>query len=460
MDTSLSAITFPCGTYGGEYDVVVIGGGTAGAFAGIAAADSGKKVLILERSYSLGGTATLAQVTPLMSNNLDRADNSYLTLRLKEKMMAIGAEDHPVWSRGGGWFSPVMLIYVLEQMAKEAGAEIVYGADFVSVNKTGDHIDSVCVNTVEGLQLVHAKTFIDATGDALVACRAGCPCQTGDEQTGNNQPASLRFAVSGVDMPALRSYLNSIGIPVRDDDEYIELASLWSYKDRPLTELFRKGVEDGELEYNDVAYFQSFCAPCNGGVIYFNCPEAPDLLNTVHASSLTDIVLTCREAAVRLHTFMKKHVGGFENSAISSFAEIPGIREGRRIEGQYVLTEKDYNDRMKISDAVAQTGYPVDVHGHVEEDYGTRPMQYGEYVEIPYRCLVPKNADNLLVAGRCISTTFIAQSAIRIQLVCRCLGEAAGVACAMACDQGVSPADIRGEAVREEMIRRGAVFMK
>ncbi|MCI8554292.1 MAG: FAD-dependent oxidoreductase [Clostridiales bacterium] len=457
MKTEKSSITCPCHELAGEYDVVVIGGGTAGAFAAIAAADSGKKALILERSYSLGGSATLAQVTPLMSNHLPKfTENSYLTLRLTERMMAVGAEDRPSWSRGGGRFSPVRLTYELERMAKDSGVKILYGADFVTVNREGERIESVCINTINGLQLVRGKTFVDATGDALVAWRAGCPCLTGDEETGNNQPASLRFSVSNVDMEAFRTYLNSIGFPVAEGDEYFELGCIWSNEGDPITELLHRGVADGELERREVEYFQCFCSPCMGGLIYFNCPEAPHLLNTTDASSVTEIVLFCREAAVRLHTFFKKHVGGFENSAIAAFAEIPGIREGRRIEGEYVLTAEDYCQRLKVEDAVTQTAYPIDVHGNIEGNYG---MQPGEYMEIPYRSLIPKGVDNLLVAGRSVSSTFIAQSAVRIQLVCRSLGEAAGIACAMACDQGAKLSDISGEKVREKMIARGAVFL-
>ncbi|MCI8554293.1 MAG: FAD-dependent oxidoreductase [Clostridiales bacterium] len=461
MKTEKSAVSYPCGTFAGEYDVVVVGGGTAGAFAAIAAADSGKKVLLLERAYSLGGSATLAQVTPLMANVLPKyTDNSYLTLRLKERMMAVGAENHPNWSVGGGSFNPVRLAYELEQMAQESGVEILYGADFVGVNREGDRIESVCINTINGLQLVRGKTFVDATGDALVAWRAGCPCVTGDEKTGKNQPASLRFSVAGVHMPGFRAFLNSIGIPIEDDDEYAELGCIWSNGCKPSVQmlpLFSKGIEDGELEQGDVEYFQCFCAPCLNGMVYFNCPEAVDLRNTVDAASVTKIVLTCRAAAVRLHTFFKKHVGGFENSTIAAFAEIPGIREGRRIEGEYVLTTEDYCQCRKAEDAVTQNAYPVDVHGDTENNGSVFPA--GEYMEIPYRCLIPKGVDNLLVAGRCISSSFIAQSAIRIQLVCRSLGEAAGIACSMACDREVKLSDIRGEEVRGEMIARGAVFL-
>lgn len=190
---SKQVVSFPYEAYPEEFDIVVVGGGTAGAFAGIAAADCGKKVLIAERSYMLGGSATMGQVTPLMANRLQWKVNSYLSLKLKERMTANQSAHHPEgWFSGA--FSPVMLQAELEKLAEEAGAKILYGADFVGVGREGNRIECVYVNTINGIRSIRAKTFVDATGDALVAWRAGCPCREGAEENGRNQPASLRFA--------------------------------------------------------------------------------------------------------------------------------------------------------------------------------------------------------------------------------------------------------------------------
>lgn len=458
MVNSKNTASFPCEIYPEEFDVVVIGGGTAGAFAGISAADCGKRVLIAERSYMLGGSATMAQVTPLMRNGLQWKVNSYISLKLKERMTANKSAFHPEgWFSGG--FSPVMLQAELETLAAESGVKLLYGADFIGPDQEDGRITGVYVNTINGVRLIKGKTFVDATGDALVAWRAGCPCREGAEEDGNNQPASLRFAVEGVDHMALKAFLNEIGYSIPMDASCVEMAALIDREETtPLADRIKEAIRNGELEQEDAEYFQTFHSPCYGGLFYFNCPEAPHDLNTVDADAVTAIVLKCRQAAVRIHRFMKKHIGGFEHSSISSFAAMPGIREGRRIEGAFVLTEKDYNNRLRADDAVAQTAYPVDVHGCVDDDMGTRPMAPGEYMEVPYRCMIPQGIHNLLVAGRCISTTFVAQSAVRIQLVCRALGEAAGIACAMSCDNGTPVSQISGAKVREKMIAMGATF--
>ncbi len=454
---SKQVVSFPYEAYPEEFDIVVVGGGTAGAFAGIAAADCGKKVLIAERSYMLGGSATMGQVTPLMANRLQWKVNSYLSLKLKERMTANQSAHHPEgWFSGA--FSPVMLQAELEKLAEESGAKILYGADFVGVGREGNRIECVYVNTINGIRSIRAKTFVDATGDALVAWRAGCPCREGAEENGRNQPASLRFAVEGVDQMELKAFLNQIGATIPMDEPSVEMDALILQEDGPVARLIKEGIRNGELRQEDAEYFQTFSSPCYGGLIYFNCPEAPHDLNTVDADAVTAIVLKCRQAALRIHQFMKKHVGGFENSTISSFAAMPGIREGRRIEGEFLLTAEDYSNRLRADDAVAQTGYPVDVHGYVNDDMGARPMGPGEYMEVPYRCMIPQKVDNLLVAGRCVSTTFVVQSAIRIQLVCRALGEAAGIASAMSCDSGIPVSQIAGAEVREKMIAKGATF--
>ena len=450
-------VSFPCEIYPEEFDVVVIGGGTAGAFAGISAADCGKRVLIAERSYMLGGSATLAQVTPLMSNRLHWKVNSYLSLKLKERMMANKSAFHPEgWFSGG--FSPVMLQAELEKLAAESGVKLLYGADFIGPERENGRITGVYINTINGVRLIKGTTFVDATGDALVAWRAGCPCREGAEEDGKNQPASLRFAVEGVDQMELKAFLNQIGHPVPMDAPCVEMAALIKRDHTPLAKMIKEAIHNGELEEGDAEYFQTFASPCYGGLIYFNCPEARHDLNTIDADAVTAIVLKCRQAAVRIHRFMKKHMEGFEHSSISSFAAMPGIREGRRIEGAFVLSERDFSNRLRADDAVAQTAYPVDVHGRIDDDLGVRPMAPGEYMEVPYRCMIPQGVENLLVAGRCISTTFVVQSSVRIQLVCRALGEAAGIASAMSCDSGVPVSQVSGAAVREKMIAMGATF--
>ena len=187
--------------------------------------------------------------------------------------------------------------------------------------------------------------------------------------------------------------------------------------------------------------------------LWFNCPEAGHITSAADAESVTEMILYSRKSAMRIMSFLKERFPGFEEAYIQSFADIPGIRESYRLDGEYIITEKDIEARCRFEDAVAQSAYPIDIHN--EKNLVLIHMDPGEYYEIPYRCMLPREVDNLLVAGRCVSATFAAQSSMRIQLTCMALGEAAGIAAAMS--PQVKKVD--GAQVRRRMIEHGAKFL-
>lgn len=444
------------------YDVVVIGGGTAGAIAAIAAAESGKDVLIVEREYALGGSATLGQVTPFMTVRIPEVCNSYVGTRLQKRLTDNGYMTPPWPGASNTMFSPVMMSAVLEDMCTGAGVDLLYGATFVGADKEDETIKAIYVQTVSGLLRVEGGMFIDCTGDAQVAFAIGCPYEAGDPDADNqNQNMSLRFAVGDIDIKKLNQSLYDLGDHTADPNSrhcYMATEWKWQGEPTPLTKLFKNGMENGEIEWADGVYFQVFAADSYGqSVMYFNCPEAPRCRHTTDVLEVSQGVVDCRASAMRIHQFLKNHLGGFENSVIIGFAQIPGVRESRRIVGEYQVTVDDYNECRKFADGIAQSAYPIDVHGKAEliHPKGFAP---GEYFEIPYTALVAKTVNNLLVAGRCISASFWAQSAIRIQLVCHALGEAAGIAASMALDLSCAAKQVDGAAVRAEMIARGGTF--
>lgn len=458
---TVNTVTLPIVNYPRSYDIVVVGGGTSGVIAAIAAAESGKDVLIAERGYSLGGSATMAQVTPLMGTRIGPYRNSYVGTRLQALLEANGYTSGPWESAEKNTFSPVSLSVTLEEMVRGAGVDVLYGAAFVNTLREDGRIHTVLVQTLEGLTAIETKFVIDGTGDAQVAYTCGCPMESGDpENHDENQNMSLRFAVGNIHFRPLRKALYDMGYS--EDDENctaaVYMAAEWTKGENALSEMFRKGLETGELTHADGVYFQVFSSASLGdGVMYFNCPEAPHCRHTTDSDAVSQGVMDCRESAVRIHAFLKNHLPGFEDSVIIWFAQLPGIRESRRIVGEYYLTIDDYNARAKFDDAIAQSAYPVDVHG---KSLLVHPADFkpGEFFEIPYGCLVAKGIDNLLVAGRSSSASFWAQSAIRIQLVCHALGEAAGLGAAMALDLGCRAADVDGAVVRKEMIARGGTF--
>ena len=404
MVNSTMMVTLSAVKHDKTYDVIVVGGGTAGAIAAIAAAESGKDVLIVERGYSLGGSATMAQVTPFMTVRIGEYCNSYVSTRMQRILTENGYMTPPWPGASNTMFSPVTMASVLEDMCVGAGIDLHYGGTFVDVVKEGDTLKGLLVQTVSGLLMIEGAMFIDCTGDAQVAFASGCPYAAGDpEDDNNNQNMSLRFAVGDIDIPKVNQALYDLGDHTADPNSkhcYMAMEWKWKGEEAPLTKLFKEGLENGELEWADGVYFQVFAAESYGdSVMYFNCPEAPHCRHTTDVFEVAQGVVDCRASAMRIHKFLKAHLGGFENSQIISFAQIPGIRESRRIEGEYLVTIDDYNDRRKFKDGIAQSAYPIDVHGKSELVH-PRGFAPGEFFEIPYSALVPKTVNNLLVAGR------------------------------------------------------------
>ncbi|HAE39860.1 MAG TPA: hypothetical protein DCG57_14715, partial [Candidatus Riflebacteria bacterium] len=211
------------------------------------------------------------------------------------------------------------------------------------------------------------------------------------------------------------------------------------------------------LQESDGNYFQIFTVPGRPGELAFNCPRISDMTDGTNVDHLSSAMRKGRQAIRRYVEFCRRFLPGCDNSYLSCSAAIAGVRETRRIVGLYQLTTEDVLAARKFDDAVARCNYPVDVHRDPgEEGGGLTHIPEGEYYEIPYRCLVPEQVDNLLVAGRCLSATFEAQASTRIQPVCRALGEAAGLAAALSLQLDISPASLSGLKLRRELVARGA----
>ncbi len=434
-----------------RYDVVVIGGGTAGSAAAIASAMERARTLIVEKSSYLGGSASGGQVTPMMHIGIEgKPGQSYVNEILKKKMAGEGyaADDN---YGNDGWFNTEMLKFSLEELFMEHRGDILYCTDLVDTLVADNKLEGILIHNKSGLQLINGDVFIDCTGDADVAFCSGVPCFSGDEREHNNQAMSLRFMVGNIDIARLKGFLKEIGEPDILEYPLVEIASVWE-RETPLSRIFRKALEDNTIEYPDGKYFQAFTVPGMPGVMSFNCPEIPDIYDTLNPASISKAMITGRSMIKRLYCFLKAYLPGFEESFLMSVAELPGVRESRRIKGKYILSEKDYINRARFEDAIARTAYPIDIHGLIDENkLGIRPMERGEYFEIPYRCMVTDSLENLIVAGRCISSTFIAQSSIRIQPTCRAMGEAAGIAAAYCVKNNIRPNELDGSIVSNRM---------
>lgn len=435
-----------------EYDVVVFGAGTAGAAAAIAAADSGAKVLAVEQFGSAGGTSTLGLVTPLMSPGIPgKPQCSYVGLEIIERLYKENACD----GSKKCFFDPVMLSVALEEMLFERGVKMLYHTMVTGVEMDGNHITGVNICNASGGGTVRAsRRYIDATGDALVCHFAGLPTMHGDEENHRNQPCSLRYMIGGVDTDRFWQFLSAIrGTPDAPRPENFDGAATFGQGSWKLNPLFQKAAEDGELLPEDALYWQFFTVPGRRDVIAFNCPEFFDIDDITSAEQQSAVQVQGKMRILRHLRFYRKRLSGFENAYIAQISSMVGIREGRRAVTEYVLTTEDAFFWRKFEDAVAQSNYPVDVHGRklMNREFVRKDDEPRKYYEIPFRSLIVKGADNLLVAGRNIGAEFVAQSSMRIIPTCRALGEAVGIGAALGLNDG--------RLIRAEMIRRGAEFV-
>ncbi|MFC4425719.1 FAD-dependent oxidoreductase [Deinococcus navajonensis] len=463
MTLSFDTPYLPYRTVEQEWDVIVAGGGTAGAVAGIAAARTGARVLVVEAQGSLGGTGTNAWVTPLMRNvsggvNLNRGLTEELKARLR------GRGDGAVDPGGNdNWFNPEGLKFVLDDLLVEAGGEVLFHTHVVDPLLEGGAIRALAVHNKGGLQALRATCFIDATGDADVAQGAGVPMSAGDEE-GLHQAMSLRFTLAGVDTAKLRDFLAASG-QGQASAEFLHFWMVWG-RQSTLEPLFREAVARGVLLERDGDYFQGFSVPGRPGEVSFNCPRIrPELNDGADPWQLSAAQLDGRQAITRLTAFCRTYLPGCEAAFIGVVAPMVGIRETRRVQGEYTLSVEDILDCTKFEDSICRNHYPVDIHSVkggarlLHERDGAAPyFALDAWHEIPYRCLVPQGVDNLLVPGRAASSTFEAQSSIRVQQNCHSMGEAAGIAAAWAArNHGGQVRLVDVPALQAELRRRGAL---
>lgn len=420
------------------HDVIICGGGTAGSVAGIAAARQGAKTLVIEQFGFLGGTQTAGLVVPLM--NYTTAGKVLVTgihREIVDRCDALPGDNE------GVFFNFELLKYVLEQMLLEAGADVLYHT-FISdallaPAASGPRaLQGVEIVNKSGKSELRAAQTVDCTGDADVAALAGVPFESGRPEDGLNQAASLRFVLGNVDTNALFEFLRERGHystnPLRFDCGYSKGGSHPNF----MGELMQQAEDEGVIDATVGAYLQFFTVPGRPGELAFNCPRVTHV-NGARAEDLTRVQIEGRRHIPQAMEFCRRYLRGFDNAYLSLTAPMPGIRESRRIRGEYQLTAEDFYACRKFQDGVAKSCYDIDIHNPAGRGTQIERMPPGEWQEIPYRCLVPQGVDNLLVAGRCISASFEAQAAIRIEPTCRALGEAAGVAAALCAREGCTP---------------------
>lgn len=439
-----------------DYDVIIAGGGTAGAVAAISAGRAGLNTLVIEPLTALGGTQTFGLVTPLMEPRVPGCEfvSSAIGEEIRKELETSG---NCSWM----WFDPCMLKVVLENKVLESGAEILYETSVIDADCENGTIKELKIFNSDGIQSIRAKRYIDCTGDADVAKMAGAEIVSGNKD-GINQSASLRFEMANVDIKHLCEYLRSTG-QIRDTEEpRVQINSVDRDFSKDIKIKALKACEEGRLEAIETTHLQMFSVPGRPGAINFNSPETGAGKHISSAAEKTKRLIQGRKSIMRLAAFMKAEIPGFENAYISEIAPMLGIRESERIKAVYDYTFKDVANHNRFSDAIFKSAYPIDVHG-AARDSGVSveyaPCEPSErYFEYPYRSIIPQGLKNLLVCGRCAGADFYSQSALRVQFSCQAMGEAAGIASKLSISENKPFDEIDGSKVRLEMRKRGSML--
>ena len=397
--------------------VLVVGGGPAGVCAAIAAARLGVDTMLVEQGGCLGGMATRGLVAPFMTS-FDASG---------EVQVIRGLFDEIVCRMVGLGGKASATVPDVQGKTLRNAVELFARAGIVPVLK-GEAVKGAVVLTRKGLEQIDAEMVIDATGDGDVAAAAGVPSEFGNPELGKVQPSTLFFRINCVDskrleadvMAHIHEFRKVDGVSYRALHWWVEKAEEAGEWDiaRKSVNIYR-GVREDEWAVN--------------------CTRIANV-DATDSESLTAGEAEGRRQVRELMDFFHKYVPGCEKAALMSSASTLGIRESRHIAGEYRLTAEDLLTCQVPEDSILLASNSVDVHGRtgaMGTEYKT--ISGGNWYGVPYRSILPQGVDNLLIPGRCLSATSDAAGAVRVMPPCMAMGEAAGVAAALAAKGGTTP---------------------
>jgi hypothetical protein len=449
-------ITLPArqGQFAGRTQVLVVGGGPAGLGAALGSAACGARTVLAERYGFLGGNATAALVMPLMSFHNEKrrpagGDDTRLLptdhgegdpvvggvlWRLLDRLVARGGAISPSTDTGYTVpFDPELFKLTALDLLDEAGVSLLLHA-FASDVLTTPSGRRVVFETKSGPVVIEADVVVDCTGDGDLAAASGASFEVGRPEDGLTQPMTLMFRMIEFQRPRFAEY-------VRDHpDQWRGVHGLW--------DLIDQATAAGELDLprEDLLFF----ATPHSEELSVNSTRVTGVLGT-SVWDLTRAEHQSRRQMEQIVQFMRSRVPGFEQAYVAQSGVQIGVRETRRILGDYQLTGEDILQARKFDDAVARGAYPVDIHNPRGTGTDMRRLPPGEAYDIPLRCLHPAGIDQVMVAGRCISGTHVAHSSYRVMPIAMATGHAAGACAAIAARTGRSPRDVPAPEVQREL---------
>jgi hypothetical protein len=417
-----------------RWDVIIVGGGPGGCTAAIAAAREGAKTLLIEAIGQLGGMGTAGMV-PAWCPFSDGEKIIYRGLAEKifnesKKGVPHEAKNRLDWVH----INPEHLMTVYDRLVTESGARTLFFSRLAAVEMaSGDTVDALIVANKSGLTAFKAGVYIDATGDGDLAAWAGASFKRGDEN-GVVQSSTLCFSFANVDT---YRYVNGPNLHTGNKNSPVHDA-----------------VASGKYPLIDKHFCNNLIGP---DVVQFNAGHLVNVDST-DPWALSEAMMKGRQIAAQYLSAMQDvQPQTFSGAFLVKTGSLLGVRDSRRIEGDYVFTVDDWMQRRTFDDEIGRNCYYIDVHkeGHQSTRYGK-----GESHGIPYRCLTPKGLKNVLTAGRCISTDEESFGSLRVMPPCLVTGEASGMAAAHAIRQSKNDVHkIDVQFLRKRLKEEGQYFL-
>jgi len=422
-----------------DYDVVVAGGGPAGICAAVSAARMGVSVLLVERHGVLGGNLTMGNISPILGHVAPKTMYDEIISLLKENhkdarevVTHNGNEVHIDHEEAKGIFANLVI---------DSGAKFMLCTSIVDIIKDKNKITGVILNTPEGLCGVKAGVVIDATGDGQASYLAGAECKVGRDSDGLCQPTTLEFVVEGVD--------ESIGITAWGESDPVKLPDGREYRS-----VCREKNRMGELPENvSIVRLHRTFYPGERSV---NATQLNNV-NSLDPLTLAYAEIELRNQIQKVVAFLKANVPGFQNCKIKNSASVLGVRETRRVIGDFVIDDSVVENGTKFDDVIVHNAwFLIDIHNPKGGGQAEGLARDASPYDIPYRALLPLGLENILTAGRCISGTHRAHASYRVMAICMAMGESAGIAAALAVKNKTTPRKVAVKDIQKELILRGA----
>jgi hypothetical protein len=418
-------------------DVLVAGGGPAGVGAALAAARNGASVLLVEQRGYLGGMATVSRVPAFCPYT----DHEKLVIRgigleiLDGMKSRMEPEFLDIWKDRADWvpIDSEVLKKLLDDKMGQAGVKLLNHTLVGDVLSADGIVGTVLIHNKTGTQAVQPKLIIDATSDADIVYRAGGRFSKGGDN-GDLQPGTMCFVLSRLDRQRYMEYVREHGPSLK----------------KAINQAKAEGTLRVVRDWAGISWVNDHTAGLNFGHVFG--------IDGSNAEDLTRGGIEGRDLVHHIVSWLKATIPGFEQAYLTQTGEQVGIRETRRIVGDYVLTADDFKMCRSFPDDIARNAYFIDIHmANAASGMTVVHLPPGESHGIPYRCLLPAGLDNVLVAGRAISTDRVTQGSTRVMPNCFAMGEAAGTAAALLLAQGsVRSREIDMESLQKQLIKQGA----